>query len=403
MKESYLPLSDYRVIGLGRVWAAPLLEGLLANLGAEVIKVESKKYMDSLRLSPDNLTGDPDLDPWFHSINRNKLSITLNLSHPRAAGIVKSLIRVSDVVVENFGPGVTRKLGLDYETLRQVKPDIIMVSMPGAGSYGSLKDVRSYASTLQSLSGLDSLLGYPGERIVAMQQPVCDAVAAIHGAFAVLAALRYRQETGEGQYVEIPQLETLISIIPELIMQYTMNGRVLHTQGNLHPMFIPHQNYCCKGEDKWVSIAIKTDDEWQGFCQAIGSPNWTKEKRFADAFSRWQNRDELDKLVGAWTINQTHYEVMEILQNNRVAAIPCLDTGERFLDPHLQEREVHVEVHPKGGTLWITGMPWKMSGTPCTIRSPAPVLGEHNSLIFGDLLGMSPEEISALQEEEVII
>jgi benzylsuccinate CoA-transferase BbsF subunit len=186
-------------------------------------------------------------------------------------------------------------------------------------------------------------------------------------------------------------------------MEYTMNGRVMGTQGNRDPVMAPHGNYPCRGEDKWVSIAVKTEEEWLNLCQAMGNPEWTRDGKFADRSSRLRNRDELDKRIADWTSTFTHYEVTEQLQQVGVAAAPCLDVEERYFDPHFQERQTSVDFqHPASGADVIPGVPFKMSQTPCEVRLPAPMMGQHNDYVFRELLSIPPAEIDQLIEDKVI-
>lgn len=397
-----LPLKGYRVVNFGWVAAAPMAASFLADMGAEVIKVESTKRIDSLRLSPDNLDLDPDKDPWFHSGSRSQLSITVDLASPKVILLLKRLIGMSHVVLENFSPGTMKELGLDYDSLREVNPEIIMISMSATGQYGPLRNAVTYGPSLNGLASIDSLIGYRGERVLGMQQPYADSNSAIHGAFVVLVALYYYRKTGKGQYIDMAQLETLLSTMGAPLMEYVMTGRVLETIGNWEPTMAPHNNYRCKGDDKWVSIAVKTEDEWQGFCQAMGNPSWTKEEKFADRYRRLQNQEALDELINQWTVNYTDYEVMEMLQKVGVAAAPCLDTEGRFFDPHFKERGLCIEMeHPATGVDWIAGVSWKLGKTPAEVHR-APLLGEHNDYVFGELLGLSTEEITSLKEEGVL-
>lgn len=400
---SMLVLEGYRIIDLGWAAAAPRCTCILADMGAEVIKVETRRRLDPVRFGPDNLTRDPEKDPLFHSINRNKLGVTLDLTRPEAVKLFKELVKVSDVVVENFSPGVMRRLGIDYDELRKVKPDIIMASFPGVGSEGPLSDVVSYGPSLAGLAGLDSLVGYEGERVLGMQQAYADINAALHGAFAILVALYHRERYGEGQHIEIAQIEALLSTMPEPVMEYSVGGRILGTIGNTSNIMIPHNNYPCKGDDKWVSIAILTEEEWKAFCNAIGNPPWTQKEEFADAYRRYANRKALDDLIAEWTRTRTPQEVMKILQEAGVAAVPCEDTEDRFFDPHFQERRVLVEVeHPATGVDWIPNTVCRLSETPGSIRRPAPLIGEHNDYVFGQLLGLSKDEIDKFIEAKVI-
>jgi len=397
------PLEGYRVIDFGWAAAAPRATCLLADMGAEVIKVETRKRPDPVRFGPDNLERDPEMDPLFHSINRNKLGILLDLTHSEGIELIKRLVRISDVVVENFSPGVMKRFALDYDELKKIKPDIIMISFPGVGSEGPLADVVTYGPSLAGLAGLDSLIGYEGERVLGMQQAYADINAALHGAFAIQIALYHRERYGEGQHIEVAQIESLISTMPEPVMEFSINQRNLSTLGNVNRMMSIHNNYPCKGEDKWVSIAILTKKEWEGFCRAIGDPPWTKRDEFADGYKRSLNRKELDRLIGEWTIGRTPYEAMEILQKAGVAATPCADTEDRYFDPHFQERKVIVDVeHPATGVDFVPNVVCNLSETPGEIRRPAPLLGEHNDYVFGELLGLPKDEIEKLIQEKVI-
>lgn len=397
-------LQGLRVIDFGWVWAGGVLGQLLADMGAEVIKMESKRRVDGMRLGKVFELGTTiEINPHFHNLHRNKLSITVDIKKPKGAELVKRLARKSDVVIENFTPHVLPGVGLDYESLKKVKPDIVMVAMSPTGQYGPLRDILAYAPIINALSGIDGLTGYRGENVLGLRHPYADPNASTLGAVAVLAALRYRNATGEGQYIDLSQWEATASLVGEAIMDYTMNGRVQGPQGNAHASMAPHGNYRCQGDDKWISIAVRTEDEWQGFCQAIGNPEWTKDPRFADKFGRLQNRAELDELVADWTMNYLPYEAMKRLQDAGVAAFPVLDTEGVFFDPHFKEREVHVDLeHPLSGGEVIYGVTWKLSETPGAIRRHAPFLGEHNDYVCGQILEMPKSEIDQLVEEKVI-
>lgn len=402
MKTRY-PLETKRVVDFGQGWAGPLVGTILADMGAQVIKVESRKRVDSQRLTPDNVERDPDKDPWFQTVNRNKLSITVDFGTDRGSSLLRRLVAISNVVIENFSPGVMKRHGLDYDSLKHIKDDIIMISMPGAGSYGPLSDIVTYGPSILGLSGYDCMVGYYGERVLGMQQAYADVNAALHGAFAVVAALRHFELTGEGQHIELAQWEAATSILGEAILGYVMNGRSLSTQGNRRNTWVPHNNYRCKGEDQWVSLSVRTETEWRNLCKAMGDPDWTKDDRFADAYERAKNEEELDRLISEWTASQTHYEVTAILQEAGVAATPCLDVEQRLFDAHFQERKAYTLVeHPALGTRWITSAPWKLSETPGGIIRRAPLLGEHNRYVLGELLGVEQCEIDGLVREKVV-
>jgi len=398
-----LPLEGYRVIDFGWAAAAPRATCLLADMGAEVIKVETRKRLDPVRFGPDNTERDPEKDPLFHSINRNKLGILLDLKKPEGNELIKDLIGISDVVVENFSPGVMKRFSLDYDELKKVKSDIIMISFPGVGSEGPLSDVVTYGPSLAALAGLDNLIGYEGERVLGMQQAYADINSSLFGAFAVQIALFHREKYGKGQRIEVAQMETLLSTMPEPILEFSFNKRILSTLGNVSNIMPVHNNFPCKGEDKWVSIALLTDEEWDGFCRAIGNPSWIQKEVFADNYKRSLNRIELDKLIGEWTREKTPYEVMEILQKEGVAAAPCADTEDRFSDPHFSERQNIVNIeHPVTGVDFVPNVVCNLSETPGEIRRPAPMLGEHNEYVFGELLGLSKEKIDRYVKEKIL-
>ena len=407
------PLQSYRIVDFGWVMAGPILGHHLADMGAEVIKVESRTRLDASRRGRPLLGGnvargdageEPELIPLFHNINRGKLGITVDIKRPEGVALIKGLVRCSDVVIENYTPHVLKDAGLDYAALRQVKPDLVMLSMSSVGQYGPLRDISTYASSLSSLAGLEGLVGYPGERVLGMMTTgYADPSAAAHGAIAVLAALRYRNRTGLGQYIDMAQVEATICLLGEAVLDYSMNRRIMGTRGNLHPTMAPHGNYPCQGEDEWVSIAVASDEEWQGLCRAIGDPPWSRDERFADGSGRLQHREELDKLISEWTMQHSHHEATALLQQEGVAAAPVLNIEEQYFHPHFQERQTFVECHhPRVGTETIYGIPWRLSAIPGEVRRHAPLLGEHNDYVFRELLGLPDGEVSRLIEERVI-
>lgn len=416
---SQYPLAGYRVIDLGWVVSGPLVSCILGDLGAEVIKVESRQRLDANRRLSRPIKGgqavfgpggqeapadEGELAPLFHQLNRNKLSVTLNLKQPRAVALLKALVKRSNVVVENFGPGVLQEWGLDYEALREVRPDLVMISLTAAGQYGPLAASRAYAPTISSLGGQESLVGYEGEPVLGnLMFGLSDQSAGFHGAMLVLAALYHRRRTGEGQYIDFSQLEAVVSLLGEPILDYFMNGRVAGPQGNRHPTRAPHGIYPCRGEDKWVSIAVGSQEEWQNLCRALGHPAWAKDERFADAFARLRNRKALDRLVAAWTAQHTPEEATQILQEAGVAATPVLTIEEQYADPHFQARGLLVDCHhPLFGSESLFATPWRLSETPQGIHRPAPLLGQHNDYVFGEILDLSEEEIARLEEEKVL-
>jgi len=408
-------LAGYRVLDFGTAFASPMAAHLLADMGAEVIKIESRARLDGLRLGrpivgEDIAGGDrgewPEYQPVFHGLNRSKLGVTVNIKHPEGVALLKRVVRLSDVVMNNFSPGVMERAGLGYEVLRAEKSDLIYVSLPAAGESGPSRDIVTYAPVIAALAGISGLVGYSAARqdfVGTLQAAFCDALGALNAVVAILAALRHRNVTGQGQAIEISRWEASVATLGEGILDYVMNGRVLTPVGNMHPTMVPHNNYRCAGEDAWVAIAVRSEAEWQAFCRATEHPECAADPRFPDAYRRLQHRPELDEFITTWTSQRTPYDVMEILQGAGVAAMPVMNLEDQFRDPHLRHREVHRECeHPKVGIEWLHGIPWHLSETPGRIRRPAPLLGEHNQYVFGDLLGLPEAEIQRLMEAGAI-
>lgn len=396
-------LDGIRVLDFTAHVAGPQATILLAYMGAEVIKVESRLYPDVLRstAATSGIGTEKTAIGMFNSMNAGKMGITLNLRHPKGLEIAKKLVKISDVVVDNFRAGIMDKLGLGYRTLKEIKPDIIMVSASSHGATGPENRYSGFAVTMGPLSGLSHITGYPGGPPTILRNSV-DSRIGNAAAFAILVALYYRQQTGKGQFIDLSGREALTCGMAEVIMDYTMNRRVHSRQGNRDVIMAPHNCYRCRGEEKWVSIAIATQQEWEAFVQAIGNPPWSKEERFSDQISRWQNQDELDRLIEEWTITHTHYEVMEILQRAGIAAVPSFSNQDLFHDPHCRQRGYLVSVeHPEAGELYVLAPPWKFSATPGKVTRPAPLLGEHNNYVLEKLLGLSCTEIQELAAQGV--
>ncbi len=402
---SHLPLEGYRVADFSWVIAGPYCTQWLAVMGAEVIRVESSQHTDiNRRLGPyaDGVAGINRSGLW-NGLNISKKSCTLNLTNPKAAEIAKELVKISDVVVENFGYGMMERFGLGYSLLRELKPDLVLVSSSGLGRTGPYKTFTAYNEEFVGYAGLGSLSGYASGPPQMIGGVWADHLTGTYLATAVLAALYHRSKTGEGQYIDMSMTEVVMSQIPEGIMDYTMNQRVRGSVGNRDDVMAPHNVYPCKGEDKWVAIAISSDQEWKAFCLVIGNPGWAKEERFSDAFNRWHNQEELDRLIGDWTKTHTNFEVMEILQPAGVAAGPTLNMEEMVNTPHLKERGFYIAPdHPEVGEKVLAGFPWKLGDNLAKVE-PAPTLGQDNEYVFCELLGMSDEEFATLVGEGVIV
>lgn len=406
----YKLLQGMRVLDLTMVFAGPMSSRILADLGAEVIKVESAPRSDVFTRANVYPENEPGEEPWnrgcfFHSVNAGKYGVSLNLGSEKGKEIFKRLVKISDVVMENFSPRVMENWGLSYEELTKIKSDIIMVSMSGLGHYGPLRNFYMYVPGMEGMSGLTYVTGYSGEPPLLSGHAYGDWVLGTNAAAALLVALYHRQRTGRGQYIDVAGREAVSCHIGGIIMDYTLNGQERMRIGNQHSSAAPHGCYRCKGDDSWVNIAIENDEQWQSFCQAIGNPAWTKEERFADTLSRWRNREELDSLVEEWTSQYDHYEVMGVLQRAGVPSGAVLNMKEVNIDPHLIERGFFQVVdHGQGiGKRPIPKqMPAKFSGIESFASKRAPRFGEDNQYVFCTLLGMSKGELEKLEEEKVI-
>ena len=399
-------LSGLRILDFSWVWAGPICTMVLADMGAEVIKIESNQKIDVTRVTPpfpEGVPGGVNRGGQFNTYNRNKKSCTLNLSQPEAIDIAKELVSQCDVVVENFSPPVMGRLGLDYEACRVIRPDIIFLSLSGYGATGPSRNYVSYGMQLQAFSGMASLTGYEGGPPRNLGTAVADTVGGLAGVFGILAALHYRCNTGKGQNIDIAQCEALAAFCPEAIMDYMMNKRLTGPVGNRDETMAPHNVYKCRGEDAWVSIAVSTDEEWQGLCGAMGRLDLARNPRYAEKSTRHRNQKELDKVISEWTLKRSDYEAMHILQASGVPAAAVLNNSQMVRDPHLNERGFCIEDdHPETGKRIISGFSWHLDRTPGEVRSHAPLLGQHNQEIFGDLLGMSKENIKDLVKKKII-
>ena len=399
-----LPLGGILVAYFGWVWAGPVVGQTLGFLGAEVYKVESNARIDLNRMLPPFAEGEPGPDRSLqnHAGWAGNGSITLNLKTDEARELALQFVATCDVVIENFGPGAMANLKLSYEELRKVKPDIVMLSMPAAGLDGPLKDIRTYGLSLTSITGLDSITGYPGGPPIPVENAFADPYNGIMGAFAVLVALRYRSRTGKGQHIDYSQQEGVMQMVGPAFMDYVLNGRSGGPIGNKHPLAAaaPHGVFPCKGDDRWISIAVVTGAEWNGLVAGMDNPGWVSE--FADAASRVENVDALHERIAAWTEGFDDYELANRLQGHGVAATPVLNVADLLNDPHYKDRGTFIEVmHPLGFKETIYGAYVKTSATEANV-SPGPALGQDNDYVFKELLGLSAERYEQLKADEII-
>ena len=408
-------LTRYRVLDLSRIWAGPYCTKLLADMGAQVIKMESLRVYDSHRgpVAPaQGVVSYPDADPgsepwnrngWFNCLHMSKYGITLELTQEPGRRLFEELVSISDVVIENFRQGSLERLGYTYEDLRKLRPDLIYVSMPAFGNTGPWKEYVAYGIGQEQLSGMAHMTGYALDGPMKSGINHGDPITGSHAAGVVLAALRNRRRTGQGMYVDVSQQESAVSLIGADVLAYQISGKEPERRGNRSPDFAPHNAYPCAGEDRWVTIAAATSEQWQSLVEVIGEGGLVGNPKFATNEDRLENQDEMDEIIAAWTRNGDPYLICQQLQNAGVSAGSVLRGPDLLQDPHYLERGTFVEVdHPKVGPKKYPGIPWKMSVTPGQVHWPAPSLGEHNRQIYGSLLGMTEGDISCLERDGVI-
>ena len=401
-----LPLSGIRVANFGWVWAGPVVGQTLGFLGAEVYKIESRARIDLTRMLPPYGEGirDPDRSLSNHACWAGNGSITLNLKQPEAQTLARELIVRCDVVIENFGPGVMEGLHLGWDELRALKPDLVMFSMPAAGLTGPLKEIRTYGLSLTSTTGLDSLTGYRDGPPIPVENAFSDPYNGIMGAFAILTALRHRDRTGTGQHIDYSQQEAVMQMVGPAFMDYAMNGRSAGPIGNRHPRAAaaPHGVFPCAGEDRWISIAVMSDEAWQGLVRAMETPAWATAAALASLAGRLQAIDQIHDHVAAWTAGCDDYDLARRLQAAGVAAAPVLNVADLLRDPHYRARGTFIEVqHPLGFRETIYGAYVKTSRSKIEVRT-GPRLGQDNEHVFKEILGVPENRYQQLVSAQVI-
>lgn len=401
-----LPLAGVRVADFTWVWAGPFGAMHLAHLGAEVIKIESHARPDLARRLPIVPTGmEPNVNRsgYFNQWSQGKKSLLLNLGKPEGIAIAKQLIVQSDVVIENFATGVMEQLGLGYEVLKQIKPDIIMASICGYGHTGPQSKYMGYGPAVAPLTGLSSVTGYAGGPPRELGLSYGDPNAGINATVAICAALAARKRTGKGQAIDVSLWEAVAALVPEGWMDYAMNKTQPPRMGNRDLWMSPHNCFRCAGEDEWVTIACGTEEEWPALCKAIGQPQLMTDSRFRTAVDRKAHEDELEALITAWTVQRGKWEVTQMLQSAGVAAFPSMNSKDLADDRHLNERGFFTRLpHPEVGVQTHTGIPWRLTNGSNGVRKSAPVLGEDTDAVMCEILNYSDEEIAKLKDQKVL-
>ena len=418
------PLQGIRVLDLSRVFAMPYAGAYLADMGAEVIKIDThhSQFVDTTRTLngpyPDNQPGD---NYWerggtFQTLNRGKRSLTLDLRVPDSISIIKDLIQISDIFLENFTPRVLARFGLDYPTLKNIKPDLIMVSNTGYGHNGPFSNFGAMATALEPTHGTGAFTGYldstyDGNSIEGtvpnkIANSYTDFLASWTAQLAILGSLIHRTKTGQGSWVDLAMYQVGTSFMGEGLLDYTFNQTRSRRIGNRHEYFAPHGCFPCKGKDEWVVLAIRNDEEWKFFCNLLGKDNLAQDNRFKDPVSRHSNQDDLDPFIKEWTRQYKQTQVMEILQNNGIPCGAVLNALGMLSDPNFRARGFFesVEHSPETGLgkREYVSRGWHLESSDVTIRGQAPQMGEANDYVLRDILGLEESDISHLDEKEAI-
>lgn len=396
------PLTGVRVIDLSQVYAGPLAGRVLADLGAEVIRVEAAVRSTRGGAQPQPGAAYPDDDPgerpynrsaYYNELNRNKLAISLDLSRPEGREVFLRLAGVSDVVLENFSPRVMANFSLDYPSLREINPDIIMVSLSAHGQTGPYRDYVSFGRGIEAMTGLSRLTAYPGGEPLGPGTAYADATGGLHTAFATLLALRHRRLTGLGQHIDLSLRESLTAVMGEEVLAHSMNDKAAKPKGNRDATAAFQGCYRCRGEDDWIAIAIQSEEEWEALHFILNAP--------AQGFPP-QDPGTTDEMISRWTGTRTSGEAMQTLQDAGVRAGMVQDAAEINHNPHLKAVGFFAPVtHPEAGTHDLPGLPFRFSRATSGVRAPAPRFAQDHHYVLGELLGMTGEEIDNLERSGV--
>lgn len=399
------PMQGLKILDFFWVVIGPMTTGYLAEYGATVVRVESRDRPEVLRSAPPFGGGERGLNrsAYYANYNANKYGFGLNMANPEAFDVVKRLLQWADVVTENFTPGTMEKWGLGYEQLRQIKPDIIMLSASMLGRGGPYSRQPGFGPVLSSLSGMTEVTGWPDHPPANPYGAYTDFIVPRFALPALLAALDYRRRTGRGQHIDISQFETSLHFMAPLVLESANNGHDQTRQGNQHVVFAPHAAYPCQGDDSWCAIVCTNDVEWQALCQTMGDPAWSREARFATMLGRKTNEDDLNALLAAWTQHWLAHDLMRTLQRAGVPAAAVQTNKEVIEDPQLAHRGHFIYMdHSELGRHPVQRSEFRLSKAPAEYHWPAPRLGQHTVEVCKEILGMSDDEIASLIEAHIL-
>jgi benzylsuccinate CoA-transferase BbsF subunit len=421
MRKGYI-LSGIRVTEVGEGRVGPWAGLLLADLGAEVIKIESITRPDMTRgvtrisfptgpvpFYPDYPGGVPGERHWnrsceFTARNLGKIGVTLDLAKPQGLAVCKRLIKISDVFLSSSAAGVAEKLGLGYEDVAKVNPNIVYLSSTGYGRTGPYASQVAMGSTIDAASGLFGLRDYgDGDATAVSPDTHCDSVGALTNALGMIFSIYHHKKTGKGLFVDVSMAEPAMSHIGEAFLDYSMNHRVWHSLGNRDMTMAPQGCYRCKGQDEWVTLTVASDDEWRRMTEVMGMPRLANDERFVNVLARLKNQDAIDEIITKWTTPQTKFDVQNKLQQAGIAAGAVMNSADIYNDPQAKAREFFDVIdQPEVGVYSLPGRLWKFGQTEVPKRKHAPTLGEHNDFVLKELLGMTAAEVAELDKTHII-
>jgi benzylsuccinate CoA-transferase BbsF subunit len=395
-----IKVADFSWVGAG-----PQVARELAYYGATVVRVECHRWPETTRTAgpfKDGITG-INRSAFAAAYNVNKYGISLDLSTAKGQEIARRLVQWADIVADSMSVGAMAKWGLDYASCREMKPDIIYFSTCQMGQEGPLKDIKGYGFIGVSYAGYGHLNGWPDSDPLPLFNNYSDFISPYCMIASLTGALLYRRRTGKGMYLDQSQVEVGISFLGPIMLDYAINGRVACRMGNRDPNMAPHGVFPCRGNDRWVALAVSSEDEWRALCTVMGNPEWTRAERFSALLRRQENECELESLIAAWTLDHTADQVMHMLQDAGVPAGAVQNAEDLFSDPQLRHRE-HFRFleHREIGAHAYQAPAYRLSSTPCSLSKPAPCLGEDNEYVYREVLGLSDDEIAELLIEGVI-
>jgi len=411
--DRFGPLAGTRAIVLTHAWIGTYCTELLGLLGSDVIQVETRKRVDSWRVGYDAVMPPELLDlpsaehawncsPLFNSVNLNKRGITLDLAYDEGRELFEQLVADADIVVENFSPRVIGQLGVDYESLRRIRPNLIMLSMSGYGGSGPWRDTLGIGGTVEPTSGMSSLLGYRDSQPFNSGQMFPDPVGGLHGFAALMTALYHRERTGQGQYIDLSMQESCATLIGDALLEYLWTQNVRPRLGNRHLTFAPHGIFAATGDQRWVALAAESEQQWRALADVAGHPEWLEDQRFATNEARKQHEDDLEAAIAAWVATEDRDALVARLLSAGLPAAPVLDGLELRDDPVYRERGVVEQVeHVEAGRWAQVGVPYHFSRTPARVTRPAPALGQHSREVLCDELGLSPAAYATLEQRGI--